>query len=533
MPKQFRFREEAWSQLLGGIDTLAKAVGVTLGPSGRNVILGKDFGPPQVCSDGVTIAKEIELKEPFENIGAQLVKVAASKTNDVVGDGTTTSTILAQSMIRHGFKNITAGADQMAIKRGIEKAVSLIRDEVTSMSVPVQGSEQIVQVAVLAAHEDEMGKLIAGVLDKVGSDGVVTVEESKGLGYEVEYVEGMQIDRGYTSPYFVTDQEKMSTEIQDPYILITSEKISSMTELVPILEKISPVSRNVVIIAEDVDGEALATLVVNKLKGNMNCLAIKAPGFGDRRKAILEDMAVLFGANIISKEVGRSLDSVEVADFGRCRKIVATKDDTTFVEGSGSSSDVEARVRQIRAQAEDTSSDYDREKLEERAAKLSGGVAVISVGAATEVELRERRQRMEDALSATRAAMAEGIVAGGGTALVRAVQKARKVITLEGDERTGADTVFSAVEAPLMLIADNAGFSGAVVLDNVSKGEDDYGFDAEANEYGSMFSLGIVDPAKVVRSALENAASVASMVLTTDSLITELNPPKLPAPYDD
>ena len=533
MPKQFRFREEAWSQLLGGIDTLAKAVGVTLGPSGRNVILGKDFGPPQVCSDGVTIAKEIELKEPFENIGAQLVKVAASKTNDVVGDGTTTSTILAQSMIRHGFKNITAGADQMAIKRGIEKAVSLIRDEVTSMSVPVQGSEQIVQVAVLAAHEDEMGKLIAGVLDKVGSDGVVTVEESKGLGYEVEYVEGMQIDRGYTSPYFVTDQEKMSTEIQDPYILITSEKISSMTELVPILEKISPVSRNVVIIAEDVDGEALATLVVNKLKGNMNCLAIKAPGFGDRRKAILEDMAVLFGANIISKEVGRSLDSVEVADFGRCRRIVATKDDTTFVEGGGSSSDVEARVRQIRAQAEDTSSDYDREKLEERAAKLSGGVAVISVGAATEVELRERRQRMEDALSATRAAMAEGIVAGGGTALVRAVQKARKVITLEGDERTGADTVFSAVEAPLMLIADNAGFSGAVVLDNVSKGEDDYGFDAEANEYGSMFSLGIVDPAKVVRSALENAASVASMVLTTDSLITELNPPKLPAPYDD
>ena len=533
MPKQFRFREEAWSQLLGGIDTLAKAVGVTLGPSGRNVILGKDFGPPQVCSDGVTIAKEIELKEPFENIGAQLVKVAASKTNDVVGDGTTTSTILAQSMIRHGFKNITAGADQMAIKRGIEKAVSLIRDEVTSMSVPVQGSEQIVQVAVLAAHEDEMGKLIAGVLDKVGSDGVVTVEESKGLGYEVEYVEGMQIDRGYTSPYFVTDQEKMSAEIQDPYILITSEKISSMTELVPILEKISPVSRNVVIIAEDVDGEALATLVVNKLKGNMNCLAIKAPGFGDRRKAILEDMAVLFGANIISKEVGRSLDSVEVADFGRCRRIVATKDDTTFVEGGGSSSDVEARVRQIRAQAEDTSSDYDREKLEERAAKLSGGVAVISVGAATEVELRERRQRMEDALSATRAAMAEGIVAGGGTALVRAVQKARKVITLEGDERTGADTVFSAVEAPLMLIADNAGFSGAVVLDNVSKGEDDYGFDAEANEYGSMFSLGIVDPAKVVRSALENAASVASMVLTTDSLITELNPPKLPAPYDD
>ena len=533
MPKQFRFREEAWQQLLGGIDTLARAVGVTLGPSGRNVILGKDFGPPQVCSDGVTIAKEIELKDPFENIGAQLVKVAASKTNDVVGDGTTTSTILAQSMIRHGFKNIAAGSDQMALKRGIEKAVGLIREEVTSMSVPVKDSGQIAQVAVLAAHEDEMGNLIAGVLDKVGFDGVVTVEESKGLGYEVEYVEGMQIDRGYSSPYFVTDPQKMLAEIEDPYILITSEKISSMTELVPILEKLSPVTKNVVIIAEDVDGEALATLVVNKLRGNLNCLAIKAPGFGDRRKAMLEDMAVLFGANIISKEIGRDLDSVEVADLGRCRRIIATKDDTTFVEGSGDSSDVEARVRQIRAQAEDTSSDYDREKLEERAAKLSGGVAVISVGSATEVELRERKQRMEDALSATRAAMEEGIVAGGGTALVRAAQKARELVTLEGDERTGAEVVFSAVEAPLMLIADNAGFSGRVVLDSVIKGEGDFGFDAEANEYGSMFKLGIVDPTKVARAALENAASVASMVLTTDSLITELNPPKLPAPYDD
>ena len=533
MAKQFQNREEAWGQLLDGIDTLAKAVGATLGPSGRNVVLDQEFGPPQICSDGVTIAKEIELVDPFENIGAQLVKVAASKTNDVVGDGTTTSTILAQSMIRQGFKNMAAGANPMALKRGIDFAVDSMKDEIARLSVPVSGYEQVRQIAVLAAHEEEMGTLIADVLHKVGAQGTISVEESRTLGYETEYVEGMEIDRGYLSAYFVTDREKMIAEVDNPYILLTSEKISSISDVLPLLEQLNAVSRDIVIIAEDVEGEALATMVVNKLRGNLNALAVKAPGFGERRKAILEDMAILFGANVISTEIGRNLESATIEDLGRCRRLVSTKDDTTFIEGAGNPQDIEARIHQIRQQAEDTASDYDREKLEERAAKLAGGVAVLRVGAATEIELREKRDRLEDALSATRAAMEEGIVPGGGTTLLRAAQAGRREIDAAGDVSTGADIAFASTDAPLALISDNAGYSGVVVLDDVRSGEGDYGFDAEEGVFGSMFELGIVDPTKVVRSALENAASVAGMILTTESLITELNPPKLPAPYDD
>ena len=396
MAKQFRASDEARQQLMSGIDTLARAVGVTLGPRGRNVVLEKEFGPPHVCSDGVTIAKEIELKEPFENMGVQLIKVAASKTNDMVGDGTTTSTVLAQSILREGFKNVAAGADPMALKRGIDKAVAAVTKEIDGMAQPVKGLDEIVRVATLSAHDDEMGELIAGVMDKIGSDGIVTVEESKGIGYEVEYVEGMQIDRGFISPYLVTDPNKMTAEIEDARILVTTEKISAVSDLLPLLEKVAPVGRNLVIIAEDVEGEALAVVVVNKLKGNLNILAIKAPGFGDRRKAMLEDMSALFGATVISKDVGRTLDSTEVSDLGRCRRVVANKDNTTFVEGGGDQAVIEARIKQMRLQAEDTTSDYDREKLEERAAKLAGGVSVIKVGSPTEVELREKKQRLED-----------------------------------------------------------------------------------------------------------------------------------------
>ena len=533
MAKQFKFSEDARIKLIEGIDTLSKAVGVTLGPRGRNVVLEKDFGPPQVCSDGVTISNEIELEEPFQNMGAQLLKSAASKTNDDVGDGTTTSVILAQSIIQQGFRNLAAGANPMDLKRGIEKAVEALRTEISSMARPVEGREQIAQVAVLAAHDDEMGNLLAEVMDNVGSQGVVTVEESKSLKYEIEYVEGMEIDRGYISPYFATDPNKMTAELEDPYLLVTSEKISAMSALLPLLEQLTSVSRSLVVIAEDIEGEALATLVVNKLKGNLNCLAIKAPAFGDRRKAILEDMATLFGATVISKDIGRDLDSATVSDLGRCRRVIATKDDTTFVEGAGDQSAIEARINQIRLQAEDTTSDYDREKLEERAAKLSGEVAVIKVGAATEIELKEKKERLEDALSATRAAMEEGVVAGGGTSLVRAAQAIADKIAAVGDVRTGLQIVASAVEAPVKLIADNSGFAGEVILDGVKKGEGDWGFDADSEQFGKMFELGIVDPAKVTRSALQNAASVAGMVLTTESLITELNPKKLPAPYDD
>ncbi len=533
MAKQFQFDVDARRQLMAGIDTMTAAVGVTLGPGGRNVVLDKEFGPPHICSDGVTIAKEIELEEPFPNMGAQLLKEAASKTNDDVGDGTTTSTVVAQAMIRDGFKNLTAGANPMAVKRGIEKAVVGIREEIRDMARPVSGREQIGQIAVLSAHDREMGELIADIMEKVGPQGIITVEESKGLGYETEFVEGMQVDRGYLSSYFVTNKERMIAEVENPHILVTAEKISAVSDLLPLLEQAAQVSRNLVIIAEDVEGEALATLVVNNLRGTLNCLAIKAPAFGERRKAILEDLAVLFGCQVISSETGRSLDSVTVADLGRCGRIIADKDNTTFVNGGGSDADIQSRISQIQNQAEDTTSDYDREKLEERAAKLAGGVSVLKVGAATEIELREKKQRLEDALSATRAAMEEGIVPGGGTALLRAAQKAAVKLNADGDERTGVNIVLKAAEEPVKVISYNAGLTGEVVLHGVLSGDGDYGFDAETQQYGNMFELGIVDPAKVTRSALENAASVAGMVLTTESLITELNPMKLPAPYDD
>ena len=533
MAKQFRFEHDARSQLLEGVDTLANTVGITLGPLGRNVLLDQEFGAPRVCSDGVTIAKEIELKEPFQNMGAQLLKEAASKTNDAVGDGTTTSTILAQAILHEGFKNVAAGADPMALKRGMDKAVQSLKEAIGTMAQPINSRDQIAQVATLAGHDEEMGDLLAGVLHEVGSDGIVTIEESRGLTYEIEHVEGMEIDRGYISPYLVTNPEKMIAELEDPQILITSEKMSSLSELMPLLEKIASISRNLLIIAEDVEGEVLSTLVVNKIRGNLNCLAVKAPAFGDRRKAILEDMAVLLGATVISKDTGQSLETAEVSALGRCRRVIATKDDTTFIEGGGDQALIEARVKQIKAQAEDTKSDYDREKLEERAAKLSGGVAVIRVGAATEVELREKKQRLDDALHATRAAMEEGIVAGGGTALVRAAQAIREKIQASGDEMVGVNLVLDAVDAPVKLIANNAGFGGEVVLHSVKGGEGDWGFDAEIDRYGGMVEMGIVDPAKVIRSAIENATSIAGMILTTEALITELNPMRLPAPYDD
>ncbi len=533
MPKQFQFKDDARSQLMEGIDLMARTVGITLGPSGRNVILAKEFGPPQVCSDGVTIAKEIELREPFPNMGAQLLKEAASKTNDDVGDGTTTSTILAQAILKNGFKNIAAGADPIALKRGIDEAVDVITKELITISKDVAGDEQISQVAVLSAHDEKMGQLIGQVMSKVGKDGVVTVEESRGLDYEVEYVEGMEIDRGYLSPYFVTDQERMVTELNEPYILITSEKITSLEELLPFLEKFSAVGRELVLIAEDIEEQALATLVVNKMKGTLNCLGVKAPGFGDRRKAILEDMSILFGGTVISRETGRGLDSIEISDLGRCRRVISTKDSTTFVEGSGEVGLIDARVSNIKSQAQETKSDYDREKLEERAAKLSGGVSIIKVGAATEVELKEKKQRVEDALSATRAAMEEGILPGGGTSLIRIAADLRDKYSSSSDEATGARIVLDAVDAPVVLLIQNAGFSGQVVLDAIKKGSGDYGFDAENNRYGSMYEFGVIDPVKVTRSALENAASIAGMVLTTESLVTELDPPKLPAPFDD
>jgi chaperonin GroEL len=524
MAKQLVFAEEARKRLKQGADTLAHAVRVTLGPKGRNVVLDKKFGPPQVCSDGVTIAKEIELKDPFENMGAQLLKEAASKTNDVAGDGTTTSVVLAQAIMNEGFKNVAAGANPMALKRGIEQAVQAVREELKRMAKPVEGKEQVAQVAALSAHEEEIGRLIAEVMEKVGKDGVITVEESKGIKYEVEYVEGMQFDRGYISPYFITNPERMEAVVEDPYILITDKKISAINDILPALERILQVSKNVVVIAEDVEGEALATLVVNKLRGTINALAVKAPGFGDRRKAMLEDIAILTGGRVISEEAGRKLDSVTVQDLGRARRVVATKDETTIVEGKGSEAAIQARIKQIKKQIEETTSDFDREKLQERLAKLAGGVAIIKVGAATEVELKEKKNRVEDALSATRAAVEEGIVPGGGVALVRAAKALEPLLKkLEGDERTGVQIVAKALEEPLRLIAENSGAEGAVVLEEVRKAKDwDWGYDAEKGEFCHLFERGIMDPAKVTRSALENAASVASMILTTESLVTDI-----------
>ena len=524
MAKQILFSDEARKSLKVGMDILANTVKVTLGPRGRNVILDKKFGPPNVCSDGVTIAKEIELENHYENMGAQLLKEAATKTNDVAGDGTTTATVLAQAMIGEGFRNIAAGADPMAIKRGIESAVVAVRGSISAQAKEVSGKEQIAQVASLSAHDNEMGNLIAEVMEKVGKDGVITVEEGKSLGYETEFVEGMQIDRGYISPYFLTDSQRMEAAVDDPCILITDKKISAVSDVLPALEKILQTTKNLVLIAEDVEGEALATLVVNKLRGTLNCLSIKAPGFGDRRKEMLQDIAILTGGTVLSEEVGRKLDSASIEDCGRARRVVSTKDETTFVEGHGTEQAIQDRIAQIKARIEETTSDFDREKLQERLAKLSGGVAIIKVGAATEVELKEKKARVEDALSATRAAVEEGIVPGGGTVLVRA-SDAIAELSLDGDELTGANIVRRALEEPIRTIASNSGHSGDVIIAEAKVSQNDWGFDADAGVWGPMIERGIVDPAKVTRAAVENSSSVAAMVLTTESVVTDIPEP--------
>jgi len=533
MAKQILYGEEARRALKAGIDALVDAVKVTLGPRGRPVALDRKFGAPNVINDGVSIAKDIELPDPFENMGAQLVKEAAVKTNDKCGDGTTTATVLAQAIVTGGFKNIAAGADAMSLKRGIEKGVVAVIEDLKKMSTPVTTKEQVAQVATISAADADIGNLIAEVMEKVGKDGVITVEESKGLLFETEYVEGMEFDRGYISPYFITNPELMKTELDDPYILITDKKISAISDLLPVLEKVLQVSKNFVVMAEDVEGEALATLVVNKLRGTLNCLAVKAPGFGDRRKAMLEDIAILTGGKVISEEVGRKLDSATVTDLGRARKVVADKDDTTIVEGKGSEEDIQGRIKQIKAQIDETTSDYDKEKLQERLAKLAGGVAVIKVGAATEVELKEKKHRVEDALSATRAAVEEGILPGGGVALINASPAMDKV-KAEGDEVTGIAILKRALDEPLRWIAENAGQDGSVVVDKVKRSKKGVGYDALSDDYGDMVAKGIIDPLKVTRTGLENASSIANMILTTESLVTDIpekeKPPMPPMP---
>ena len=529
MAKQIIFGEEARRALKSGVDVLTNAIRVTLGPRGRPVALDKKWGAPSVLNDGVSIAKEIELPDPFENMGVQLVKQAATKTNDQCGDGTSTSTIVAQAIISEGFKNIAAGADAMALKHGIEKGVEAIVAELKKMSIPVAGREQVAQVAAISAIDQEIGNLIADVMEKVGKDGVITVEEGKGLKFETEYVEGMKFDRGYISPYFITNAEQMRAELEDPYILITDKKISAINDILPALEKIVQVSKNLVIIAEDIEGESLATLVVNKLRGTLSPLAVKAPGFGDRRKAMLQDIAVLTGGTVISEEVGRKLDSVTVQDLGQARKVISDKDNTTIVEGKGKTKDIEGRIKQIRSEIDISTSDYDKEKLQERLAKLAGGVAVIKVGGATETELKEKKHRVEDALSATRAAVEEGIVPGGGVALLNALSALKKV-KLEGDEATGTNLLKRALEEPLRCIATNSGREASVIINSVKESKPGIGYDALRDELGvNMVERGIVDPLKVTRSALQNGASIATMILTTESLVTDI-PEKEKAP---
>jgi chaperonin GroEL len=530
MAKQLAFNEDARRRLKVGVDTLANAVRTTLGPKGRNVALDKKFGAPTVTHDGVTVAKEIELDDPYENMGAQLLKEAATKTNDVAGDGTTTATVLAQAIVHEGLKNVAAGANAMLLKQGIDLGAAKVSEYLKSQAKQINGKQEIAQVASISAQDKEIGDLIADVMDKVGKDGVITVEESKGLEFETEYTEGMQIDRGYISPYFLTSgSERQEAAIDDPYILITDKKISAVSDMLPALEKVLQMSKNVVIIAEDVDGEALATLVVNKLRGTINGLAVKAPGFGDRRKEMLRDIAVLTGGEVISEETGRKLENVTIADLGRARRVVSTKDDTTIVDGAGSDEEIKARIEQIRAQIEVTTSDFDREKLQERLAKLSGGVAVIKVGAATETELKEKKHRVEDALSATRAAVEEGIVPGGGVSLVNAV-KALDDVKAEGDVQTGVNILRRALEEPMRGIVQNAGLDGSVVIETVRREQGgNVGFDVITGQYGDMIKLGITDPVKVTRSAVENAASIAGMILTTEALVTDL-PEKEKAP---
>src|SRR5438093_12079155 len=528
--KQLLFDEDARRRLKDGVDALADAVRVTLGPRGRNVILEKKFGPPAIVDDGVSVAKEIELKDPFENLGAQLAREVASKTNDVAGDGTTTATVVAQAIVREGLRGVAAGANPMSVKRGLERGVEAVIAGIRDVAKPVAGKEQIAQVATISGHDPEIGEIIADVMEKVGKDGVITVEEGKGIRMETEFVEGMQLDRGYVSPYFVTNPDRMEAVIDDPYILITDKRLSGVAELLPTLERILQITKNIVIIADDVEGEALATLVVNKLRGTINALAIKAPSFGDRREAILEDIAILTGGTFITEKMGRKLENAQVTDLGRARRVVATKEDTVISEGHGSDEAIQARIKQIKAQSEDAASEFDREKLRERLAKLAGGVAVIKVGAATEVELKERKLRVEDALSATRAAVEEGIVPGGGVALVRAQKLLDKQNSnMTEDELAGVQIVRKALEEPLRMIAENAGQEGMVVIERVRNGKDaNFGYDAAIGEYGDMLKKGIIDPAKVTRTALENAASIAALVLTTESLVTEI-PQETPA----
>lgn len=529
MAKQILFNEEARRALGKGVDALADAVKVTLGPKGRNVVLDKKFGAPTITNDGVTIARDIELEDPFENMGAQLVREVATKTNDIAGDGTTTATLLAQAMIHEGMRNVAAGANPMVLKKGIETAVKTLVDEIKSVSKSVSSKSEIAQVATISSADAEIGNYIADAMEKVGKEGVITVEESKGMETSLSVVEGMQFDRGYISPYMVTDTDKMEAIMNDPYILITDKKISSINEILPILEQVVKMGKELVVIAEDLDGEALATIVVNKLRGTFKALAVKAPGFGDRRKAMLEDIAILTGGQVISEEVGRKLDSVTIEDLGRARQVHSSKENTTIVDGMGNKEAIAARVEMIKKQIADTTSDFDKEKLQERLAKLSGGVAVIEIGAATEVEMKDKKYRVEDALNATRAAVEEGIVAGGGTTFVDILPALDK-LEAEGDVKTGINIVRRAIEEPVRQIANNAGLEGSVVVAEVKKAGVGIGYDAANDKYVNMIEAGIVDPAKVTRSALQNAASIAAMVLTTETLVADKPAPEGAAP---
>lgn len=521
MAKEIKFSEDARKALLNGVDKLANAVKVTLGPKGRNVVLDKQFGSPLITNDGVTIAKDIELEDRFENMGAQLVSEVAAKTNDVAGDGTTTATVLAQAMIREGLKNVTAGANPVSIRRGIEQAVEAAVTELHAISDDIQNKESIAQVASISSGDEQVGGLIAEAMERVGNDGVITIEESQGFSTELEVVEGMEFDRGYASPYMVTDQDKMEAVLEDPYILLTDKKIANIQEVLPVLEAVVQDGKPILIIAEDVEGEALATLVVNKLRGTFNAVAVKAPGFGDRRKAMLEDIAILTGGEVITEDLGLDLQSTQITQLGRAAKVVVSKDNTTIVEGSGNPAAIQSRVTQIRSELEETTSEFDGDKLQERLAKLAGGVAVIKVGAATETELKERKLRMEDALNSTRAAVEEGIVSGGGTALINVYNKV-DALDLEGDEATGASIVLRALEEPVRQIAENAGLEGSIVVERLKGEQVGMGFDAAKGEWVNMIEAGIVDPTKVTRSALQHAASVAAMFLTTESVVADI-----------
>lgn len=529
MAKQLKFAEEARQKLLKGAEIISKAVVTTLGPKGRNVALERKWGAPNVVHDGVTVAKEVELEDPFENMGAQLVKEAASKTNDDTGDGTTTATLLAYSIIAEGLKNVTAGANPMVLKRGIENAIEVVFGELANMAKKVVGREEITQVATIAAADPKIGTKIAEALEKVGKDGVVTVEEGKGLEIEIDYKEGMEFDQGYVSPYFITNPERMEAEVENPYILITDQKISAVSDFLPSLEKIVKISKNIVIIADEIEGEALATLVVNKLRGTFNCLAVKAPGFGDRRKEMLEDIAILTGGTVISEDVGRKLDSVTAEDCGRAERVWADNENCQIIGGKGAPKKIKARIAQIRKAIDEVTSDFDKEKLEERLAKLAGGVAVIRVGAATEVELKEKQERVKDAVGATKAAVEEGIVPGGGVALIR-VARVLNEIKIKGDEKIGVEILKHSLYEPARMIAQNTGVDAGWIVKKIEEGKDDFGFDALKCDFGSMYKKGIVDPVKVTKSALQNAASVAIMCLTTECMIAEIEKPEEKTP---